>query len=284
MELALEVKDLRKTYKQSSFELKSVNIKLPKGCIMGFVGKNGAGKTTTIKAILDVIQKDSGTIKVFGEDVENIAVKENIAVVFDGISFMSDLTPNKLQNVLSDIYSNWNEATYKKLLEKLDIPPTQKIKTLSRGMMMKLSIVIALSHNAKLLILDEPTAGLDPVVREEVLDLLLEFMQDEDNSILMSSHISSDLEKIADYIMFIDDGQIIMCEEKDKLIYEFGIARMKQADFEKIDNYVASRKRGLQIEVLIDNKKQFCKQYPDIIVDNVTIDEMLPLLTKGVAM
>lgn len=149
-------------------------------------------------------------------------------------------------------------------------------------MTMKLSISSALSHKARLLILDEATAGLDPVVREEILDLLLEFVENEENSILISSHISSDLEKVADYIIFIDNGKIILSEKKDTLIYEYGIARMKQSDFDTLDKseYLSARKRGLQLEVLIENKKQFTRAHPDIVTDNATIDEILPMLTK----
>lgn len=147
---------------------------------------------------------------------------------------------------------------------------------------MKLSISVALSHQAKLLILDEATAGLDPVAREELLDVFLEFVEDENHSILISSHVSSDLEKVADYITFIDHGRIILTEEKDILLYNYGIARMKQSDFDKLDSseYLAMRKRGLQVEVLVENKSQFSREYPSVVVDNATIDEILPLLTQ----
>ena len=169
-------------------------------------------------------------------------------------------------------------------LERFALPTTKKIKTFSRGMSMKLAIAVALSHEAKFLILDEATAGLDPVVREEILDIFLEFMEDETHAILMSSHITSDLEKVADYITFIDGGRIVLTEKKDTLIYDYGIARCRTAEFERVDSadYLAYRKRGLQIEVLLADRKAFAKKHPDIIVDHVKIDEILALLIQEV--
>lgn len=284
METALQISNLCKSYKNTDFKLDNVSLQIPKGSIMGFVGKNGAGKSSTINAVLNIIQKDSGEVTFFGETMTdgNRVIRNDIGVVFDTIHFSGELTPKKLEKVLSDVYENWQGDQFFSYLERFHIPANKKIKTFSRGMTMKLSISAALSHKAKLLILDEATAGLDPVAREELLDVLLEFVEDEGHSILMSSHVSSDLEKVADYIAFIDQGKIILTEEKDTLLYQYGIARMKQSDFEKLDasEYLAMRKRGLQLEVLVENKRQFSREYPGIIVDNATIDEILPLLTK----
>lgn len=284
MGFALEISNLCKSYKNTDFKLQDVSFSIPKGSIVGFVGKNGAGKSTTINAILNIIHKDSGEITFFGEPMtdDTKSIRNNIGVVFDSIHFSQDLTPKKLDKVLNDIYENWDSVQFFLYLERFHIPTNKKIKTFSRGMTMKLSISVALSHRAKLLILDEATAGLDPVVREEVLDVFLEFVESEENSILLSSHISSDLEKISDYIIFIDNGKIILTEKKDTLIYEYGIARMKQGDFDKLDKteYLSVRKRGLQLEVLIRNKIQFSREYPNVVIDNATIDEILPLLTK----
>ncbi|MDO5294532.1 MAG: ABC transporter ATP-binding protein [bacterium] len=285
MQYALQVENLCKFYKNTEFKLDHVTFKIPRGCIMGFVGKNGAGKSTTINSILNIIEKDSGDVKFFGRDMtdESTSIRENIAVVFDTVNFYEELTAKKLEKVLRDIYTNWDKELFFSYLEKFKIPTTKKIKTFSRGMTMKLSISVALSHKARLLILDEATAGLDPVVREEILDTFLEFVEDENNSILMSSHISSDLEKVADYITIIDDGKIILTESKDALIYEYGIARMKQNEFTKLEEteYIAYRQRGLQIEVLVSNKRSFAKKYPNVILDQASIDEILPLITKG---
>ncbi len=284
MDYVLQVKNLCKTYKGADFKLQDVSFAIPRGSIMGFVGKNGAGKSTTINAILNLIQKDSGEITLFGETMTDAtkAIRNDIGVVFDSVHFSSELTAKKLEKVLADIYENWDKELYFSYLKRFNIPDNKRIKTLSRGMTMKLSISVALSHASKFLVLDEATAGLDPVVREEILDVFLEFVEDENNAILLSSHISSDLEKISDYITFIDNGRIILTEKKDTLIYEYGIARMKQADFEKLrsSEYISCRQRGLQHEVLVKNKKEFIKCYPNIVVDNTGIDEILPLITK----
>ena len=286
MENILEIKNLCKSYEKTSFTLDDITFSIPKGTIMGFVGKNGAGKTTTINSILNIVHKDSGSIKIFGEEMEdnNPNIRNDIAVVFDASNFSNTLTPRKIEKVTSDIYENWNKGLFFSLLQKFDILPDKKIKTFSRGMTMKLSIAVALSHGAKFLILDEATAGLDPVAREEILDIFLEFMEEENHGILISSHITNDLEKIADYITYISHGRIILTEKKDTLLYEYGIARCKTKDFEKLDraDFISYRKRGLQVEILVSNKEVFSKKYPHILVDHTTIDEILILITKEV--
>ncbi|MFV0503056.1 MAG: ABC transporter ATP-binding protein [Lachnospirales bacterium] len=281
----LEIQNLSKRYHNSDFKLDNITFSVPNGSIMGIVGENGAGKTTTISAILNIIKKDSGSIKIFGEEMMDgcTHMREDIGVVFDAINFPNSLTSKKLSSVFSKIYKNWDDRCFQSLNKKLNIPLNKTIKEFSRGMTMKLAIAVALSHSPRLLILDEATSGLDPIVRNEILDLFLEFIEDENHSILMSSHISSDLERIADYITFIQDGKTILIEKKDTLIYEYGIARCKEKDFVTLDkdDFITYNKRGLQIDVLVANKQYFAKKYSQVIVDTPNIDEITLLLIKG---
>lgn len=195
---ALEIHELTKKYED--FTLDHISFQVPSGSIVGLIGENGAGKTSTINAVLGLIKKDSGEIEILGENADNLSspVKEEIGVVFDGSNFSEELTPVKLNKVLRDVYSSWDQALFSKLLEQMEVPLFKKIKTFSKGMKMKLSIAVALAHHPRLLILDEATSGLDPVMRDDILDMFLDFVQDEEHSILVSSHITSDLEKVAD--------------------------------------------------------------------------------------
>jgi len=285
MKYSLEVSNLTKAYPGSDFRLDNVSFAVPQGSIMGFVGENGSGKTTTISCILNTLKPDSGVIKIFGEEMtdERTDIRDHIGVVFDAINFPEALTANKLASVFKDIYQHWDGGLFQHLLQRLQVPADTRIKDLSRGMTMKLATAVALSHGAKLLLLDEATSGLDPVVREEMLDLFLEFVEDEEHSILISSHITSDLEKIADYITFIHSGRIILTEDKDILLYQYGIARCTEDQFQSLDKseYLSSRKRGFQVDVLISDKESFSRQHRDITVDNTTIDEIMLLLVKG---
>ena len=222
---AIEIKDLCKTY--PGFSLDHVNLTLPCGCIMGLVGENGAGKSTTIRLILDMIARDSGTITLLGKDNrENIRLlKEDIGVVLDEVGIPACLNPKQVGKIMTNTFRNWEQAVYDSLFEKLAVPPEKPFKDFSMGMKMKLGIAIALSHRPKLLILDEATSGLDPVVRDEVLDLFSEFTREESHAVLISSHIVSDLEKICDYIAFLHKGRLLLCEEKDALKEKYGILR-----------------------------------------------------------
>ena len=222
---AIEIKDLCKIY--PGFSLDHVNLTLPCGCIMGLVGENGAGKSTTIRLILDMIARDSGTITLLGKDNrENIRLlKEDIGVVLDEVGIPACLNPKQVGKIMANTFRNWEQAVYDSLLEKLAVPPEKPFKDFSKGMKMKLGIAIALSHRPKLLILDEATSGLDPVVRDEVLDLFSEFTREESHAVLISSHIVSDLEKICDYIAFLHKGRLLLCEEKDALKEKYGILR-----------------------------------------------------------
>lgn len=232
---ALEIRDLCKSYKE--FELSHINLTLPMGCIMGLVGENGAGKSTTIKLILNAIKRDSGTIMVLGKDNrENFELtKEDIGVVLDETGYSDYLTAKQVGQIMQNIYKNWDKDKFQEYLKKLSIPDNKAYKEMSKGMKMKLGIAVALSHNAKLLILDEATSGLDPVVRDEVLDIFSEFTRDENHAVLISSHIVSDLEKICDYIAFMHKGKLMLCEEKDMLKDEYGIIRCTQDVLDSIE-------------------------------------------------
>lgn len=231
---AIEIKNLTKSY--SEFTLDNLNLTLPNGCIMGLVGENGAGKSTTIRLILDLIRKDKGSIALFGKDnTENIRLaKEDIGVVTDEIGIPECLTAKQVGNIMKRTFKNWDSECYSALLRKLSIPDNKPFKTFSRGMKMKLGITLALSHKAKLLLLDEPTSGLDPVVRDEVTDMLADFTREEDHSILISSHIVSDLEKLCDYIAFLHKGKLLLCEEKDRLLEEYGLINCSAEDLQKL--------------------------------------------------
>ena len=285
MNAILEVRALTKKYKNSDFCLDKVSFDLPRGAIMGLIGENGSGKTTTISCILNTIIKDSGTVKVFGKEMsdDSTEIRNDIGVVLDASNFSNDLTAIKLSSVMRLFYTNWDNELYDGYLKKFNLPEKQKIKTFSRGMTMKLGMAIALAHHPKLLILDEATSGLDPIVRKEILGVFLDFVQDENRSILLSSHITADLEKVADYITFIHNGSIIFSEKKDELIYNYGVIRCKSKQFEQIDNQdvLAYRKHDYQIDALVNNKQAAERRYKDFVIDNVTIEDIMLLLVKG---
>lgn len=281
----LELKHVSKTFATSDFSLKDISFALPYGAIMGFVGENGAGKTTTIGCILNTLATDSGSIHIFGTEMtdDDTAMREDIGVVYDGDNFPGYLNATQLSNIAQGLYTRWDQELYQQYLSKFHLPATQQIKSYSRGMTMKLAISVALSHRPRLLILDEATSGLDPVMREEILDVFLDFVQEEDHSILLSSHITSDLEKIADYIVFIHNGTIILTASKDDLVYQYAVMRCRESQFLSLDkqDILAYRKKDLQTDVLVADGKKARKKYKDIVVDHVSVDEIMLLLVKG---
>ena len=263
MNAILQVENLTKQY--ADFKLDHVSFSVPKGTIMGLIGENGAGKSTTINAILDLIHKDDGTVTFWGQELSSTKqIKEDVGVVFDGINFYETLTPAKVGKIAGAAYKQWDGH-------------------LSKGMKMKLCIAVALSHNPKLLILDEATSGLDPVMRDDILDVFLEFVQDENHSILMSSHITTDLEKVADYITFIHQGKVLFCKTKDELRYNYGIIRCGAALFDQLDKaeILAYRKDDYQWNVLVADKEKARRKYKNAVVDDATIDDILLLYVKG---
>lgn len=285
MENILELQQICKSFPKSDFILDKLSFSLPYGSILGFVGENGAGKTTTIGCILNTVRKDSGTVKLFGKEMRDTDtdIREKIGVVYDGDNFPGFWTAKQLSQVMEGIYTQWDHALFQKYSEDFHLPVKQKIKNYSRGMTMKLAIAVALSHHPQLLILDEATSGLDPVMRDEMLDVFLEFVQEESHSILLSSHITSDLEKVADYITLIHNGKLILTASKNDLVYHYAVMRCRESQFLALDpgDIIAYRKRDFQIDVLVDNGKEAQRKYKDAVVDHVSVDEIMLLLVKG---
>lgn len=275
---ALEIRNLTKSFKD--FRLDNLNLTLPSGCIMGLIGENGAGKSTTIKLILDIIHKDGGSIRILGEDNEkNIKLsKEDIGVVMDEVGLPECLTAKQVGKVMKHTFKNWDQDEYDHLLIKFSIPDKKPFKDFSRGMKMKLGIAIAMSHGAKLLLLDEATSGLDPVVRDEVVEMFYDFTRDESHSILISSHIVSDLEKLCDYIAFLHNGTLLLCEEKDVLLSEYGIIHCSSEQLAHIEPKFIKHKKetsyGIEAMVLRD------KIPADIKISPITIEELFLFMVK----
>ena len=274
---AIEITGLRKAY--PDFELAGLDLCLPGGCIMGLIGENGAGKSTTIRLILDMIKPDAGSIKLFGRPNSERALKEDIGVVLDEVGFPDCLTAAQANKVLRKAYKNWDEDAFFGYLKKLSIPESKPFGDFSRGMKMKLGIAAALSHNSKLLILDEATSGLDPVVRDEVLDLLYDFMQDESHAVLLSSHITSDLDKIADNITFIHHGRVLLSEGRDELIDRHGVLRCTEEQLNALDPDAvrAVRKGAFGCEALV-KRDGIPENWP---VEPVSVEQIMMFLTKG---
>lgn len=283
MDNILNTKDLTKQYK--SFTLDHINLAVPCGSIVGLIGENGAGKTTTIKLILNQIQKSGGAVELFGLDSElhETEVKDRIGIVLGECNFHEHFTAKNVENILKSIYTKWDSAAYDAYLMQFDVPTNKKIKDMSRGMKVKLSIAAALSHDPELLILDEATSGLDPVVRSEILDIFLEFIQDEHKSILFSSHITGDLEKIADYIAFLHKGKLVFSKSKDDILYGYGIAKCGEDDFAKLDasDVLAYRKGKFGCEVLLGDAPLARAKYDGLCIDKPTIEEIMTLYVRG---
>lgn len=283
MRYSIEIKDLEKKY--SDFTLKVNELKVPSGAVIGLIGENGAGKTTLIKSILNIIKKDNGKIKIFNKDSEEqeLQIKDDIGVVLDNTFFPELLNSKNIDSIMKDIYRNWDTKLFYNYLKKFGIKDNQILKTMSKGMRKKVEIATALSHHPKLLILDEATSGLDPIVRNDVLDLFLNFIEDEEHTIILSTHITSDLEHIADYIIFIDNGQIVLENTRDEIIDNYGILKCDIDKFDRIDkdDIVSYRKNKYSYEVLIKNKDKCRKKYKEFVIDKITIEDLMLLMIKG---
>ena len=276
---AIEIHDLHKSF--VGFSLKDVSFSVPQGTVMGFVGENGAGKSTTIKCILNLLKKEYGEILLFGKDAveHEIAIKNDIGVVFDDLHVPETLNATQLDKFMKKVFISWDSHYYFERLAQFKVPVQKRVKELSRGMRMKLSIALALSHHPKLLILDEPTSGLDPIIRDEILDLFLAFMQDERHSILFSSHITSDLEKIADYITCIHNGEILFSKSKDVMLYEYGIFKGSKEEVSEMPEHAIIGKRyGIfGVEALV-RRNDVNEVFP---LEKPTIEEIMLFYVKG---
>ncbi|PGR05755.1 ABC transporter ATP-binding protein [Priestia megaterium] len=277
----LEVRNMAKSFGQNEV-LKDVSFHVPPGLIVGFIGDNGAGKSTTFKAVLGLISRDSGTVEIFGEDNLNTdaTIKEDIGVVFDAINLPVSLTIKQLNNVFKKLFNSWEEAGFHRLIRSFSLPEDKKIHMFSRGMSMKLSLAVALSHRAKLLLLDEATGGLDPSSREQILDELKAFVSDGSSGILLSSHIMSDVEKIASHLVVIKNGEVLLNEEKEKVFQEYAIAVMNEEQLNLLpeDVVVAKRTYDTSVRVLVSDKHQL----PDeTITEPMSMEELSVLLTRS---
>jgi ABC-2 type transport system ATP-binding protein len=284
MKNAVEIEKLEKKY--VNFDLKIDELIIPSGLIVGLIGENGAGKTTLIKSILNIIKKDSGSIKVFDRDsvFDELDIKENVGVILDNTFFPEILSPRDINLIMNDVYKNWDCDLFYKYLNDFGIMDNQILKTMSKGMRKKVEIATALSHHPKLLILDEPTSGLDPIVRADVLDLFLDFIKDEEHTILLSTHITSDLEHVADHIVFIDKGRIVLQESRDVLLDNYGVIKCGIDEFHSIarEDIVSYRKNKYNYEILISDKCKCSRKYKNFVIDKITIEELMIFIIKGV--
>lgn len=273
----IEVKNVTKDY--GDFIIDNISFAVPEGSVCGFIGQNGAGKTTTIKAILDVINVDAGEIFVFGQDVkiDSARLREDIGVVFDEMGFHEFMTGKDINIMMKNIYKNWDENVFFEYLKKFSLPSKKPCGDFSRGMRMKLQIAVALSHNAKLLIMDEPTSGLDPIVRNEMLQIFREYVIEEDHTILLSSHITGDLEKLADEVVFINGGRIVLAGNKDEILEKDGLLKCKKDELRDISDelIVHTEVETFGVTVLVNDKNACAKLYPQMVIEQASLEDIM---------
>ncbi|MBR6896806.1 MAG: ABC transporter ATP-binding protein [Lachnospiraceae bacterium] len=273
----IELSHVSKDY--GDFKLDDVSFSVPEGSVCGFIGQNGAGKTTTINLILDVIRRDAGEIRLFGKSIDegSAALREDIGVVFDEMGFHEFMTGRDINIMMKNIYKNWDEQVFFDNLKRFSLPSKKKCGDFSRGMRMKLQIAVALSHNAKLLVMDEPTSGLDPIVRNEMINIFREYVVREDHTILLSSHITGDLEKIADEVVFINGGRIVLAGNKDDILERHGLLKCKKSELEKISTslIVSSEVGDYGAQVLVNDRHAAAKLYPGMVIEPAPLEEIM---------
>ena len=279
----LKVQHLCKDY--PSFSLKDVSFSVPAGSIMGFIGENGAGKTTTIKLILNEIRRNGGSIQLFGKDAvkDETEVKSQLGVVFDESYFSGIFSAGDIETILKQVFRTWDGALYQKYLKEFGLPRDKKIKEYSKGMKMKLSIASALAHKPRLLILDEATSGLDPVMRSEILDIFLDFIQDESRGVLFSSHITSDLERVADYVTFLHEGRVVFSSRKDDITEHYGILKCGASQYPSIDKtgFLRVLPGACECEILVEDRAAARRRHPELVMEGAALDRIMLLYGKG---
>ena len=285
MENILEVKNIEKTYPNDGFKLNKINFNVPKGSIVGIIGENGSGKTTTLNLILGLKSKDGGSVEIFGREfnIDDVDIKAKIGVSFDEIYLPSNLNAKEISKIYKSIYHGWDEKYFFSSLSNFGIDNGKKIGDYSKGMQKMLSIVIAMSHSPELLILDEPTSSLDPVKRSEVLEKFQEFIENGDRSIVFSSHITTDIEHICDYVVFINKGNLIFARPTIELLYENCIVRCTSESFNKLDksNMIAYLQKNNQVVVLLKSRDDLDQSIDNIIIENPTLEEIMNIYSKG---
>lgn len=273
----IELKNVVKDY--GDFKLNHISFGVPEGSVCGFIGQNGAGKTTTINLILDIINRDEGEISLFGKpvDKDHAYVREDVGVVFDEMGFHEFMTAKDINIMMKNIYKNWDEVAFFDYLKKFSLPSKKKCGAFSRGMRMKLQIAVAMSHKAKLLIMDEPTSGLDPIVRNEMIGIFRDFVVEEDHTILLSSHITGDLEKIADEVVFIDGGKIVFSGNKDEILEKQGILKCKKEEASKVSEalIVGVEKEAYSTSILVNDRHAAAKLYPDMVIEEAALEDIM---------
>lgn len=283
MEAILELRNINKKF--DDFQLKNVSITVPKGTIVGLIGENGAGKSTIINIIEGLLKEDSGNIYIFGQNLREHekTLKQDIGIIYDSCHYNEKFKPSDLGKMMSLVYHNWDHEKFLEYIERFSLPKKKTISQYSKGMKMKLCFAAELAHHPKLLILDEATSGLDPIVRDEILEILQEFIMDEEHGILMSSHITSDLDKIADYITFIHNGEILLTKTYDDIHSHYGVIRCGQKIFETLpqDEILAYKKEDFEYKVLVANRQDFQKVYKDIVIDKATIEDIMLMYVRG---
>lgn len=283
MENAIEIKNLSKSYED--FCLNNIILNIPKGSIVGLIGENGAGKSTLISSLLGIIKSSYEELKIFGMDfkTDEIQIKKDIAVIFDTTHYDDEFTPKFIGQILSKVYSNWDQATYLKYIHQFNLPMKKKIKKFSRGMKMKLEFAIAFSHGAKLLILDEATSGLDPIIRDEILSIIREYTEDENHTVLMSSHITSDLDKISDYIAYIHEGELLFMKPYDELREEYGVLHVGKELLDSLnrEDIIGYTKGAYSYTILVKNRLAIQSVFKDLEIMRPTVEEIMLFYAKG---